>query len=235
MTIEYNGEKYSGWQIQPNKKTIQGEIEHAIEVATKTKTNVIASGRTDAGVNALGQVAHFDIDKKIDTQKLAYSLNGILDNDIKILNIEESDIHARFSAKRKTYLYKMYLSNIDRPLKFKSLRIDENIDIDKMKNCAKLLVGKHDFKNFCASNSGAETTTRRIYSCKFKKTGCDLEFFVTGNGFLYKMVRNIVGLLLQVGQGKINEKEFEEYAFGDKKMKWTAPSQNLYLLDVKYN
>lgn len=235
MTIEYNGEKYSGWQIQPNKRTIQGEIEHAIEIATKVKTNVIASGRTDAGVNALGQVAHFDIDQKLNTKKLAYSLNGILDDNIKILSIEESDIHARFSAKKKTYLYKMYLSNIDHPLKFKSLRIDENINIEKMKKCAKMLIGNHDFKNFCASGGGAETTTRKIFSCKFKRGGNDLEFFVTGNGFLYKMVRNIVGLLLQVGQGKIDEKEFSEYAFGDKKMKWTAPSQNLYLYSVKYN
>lgn len=236
LTIQYNGEKYAGWQVQPHHTTIQGEIERAIEIATKCKVNLIGSGRTDAGVNAVGQVAHFDIDQEIKNQnKFVYSLNGILDNDIKILSIQKSDIHARFSAKKKTYMYKMYKSNIDLPLKFKSLRVDENIDFDKMKRCAKLLIGKHDFKNFCASNSSVDSTIRHIYSCKFLCKDDDINFFITGNGFLYKMVRNIVGLLLEVGKGKLQEKDFCEYAFGSMcNQKFTAPAQNLYLYCVKY-
>lgn len=234
MTIQYNGGNYSGWQVQPGCKTIQEEIEKAIEIATKCKVRVIGSGRTDAGVNAYCQVAHFDIEKSLDEQKVVYSLNGILDKDIRILSIEKSDLHARFSAKKKTYLYKMYKSNIVLPLKFKSLRIDPCVNIEIMKECAGVLVGEHDFKNFCASHSAVETTVRRIYSCKIKTKGDDIEFYVTGNGFLYKMVRNIIGLLLEAGKGKITKTQFEEFAFGDGKMKWTAPSENLYLYNVKY-
>ncbi len=236
LTIQYNGENYAGWQVQPNHTTIQGEIERAIEIATKSKVNLVGSGRTDAGVNAICQVAHFDIDQDIkNEEKFIYSLNGILPSDIKILSMRKTDVHARFSAKKKTYLYKMYKSRVDLPLKFKSLRVDENIDIEAMKNCAKMLIGNHDFKNFCASNSSVDSTTRRIYSCKFLCKGEDIEFFVAGNGFLYKMVRNIIGLLLEVGKGKIKQQEFLYYAFGEQNSrKFTAPAENLYLYSVKY-
>lgn len=236
LTIQYNGEKFAGWQVQPGKTTIQGEIERAIEIATKCKVNLVGSGRTDAGVNALCQVAHFDIDKEIkDEEKFVYSLNGILDNDIKILSIKKTDVHARFSAKKKTYMYKMYKSKVDLPLKFKALRVDNNIDFEAMKSCAKLLVGTHDFKNFCASNSSVDNTVRQVYSCKFVSKNEDIDFFVTGNGFLYKMVRNIVGLLLEVGKGKIDKEKFLDYAFSMKNSKkFTVPAQNLYLYDVKY-
>lgn len=235
LTIQYNGENYAGWQIQPNQSTIQGEIEKAIEIITRQKVNIVGSGRTDAKVNAISQIAHFDIDDEIkDESKFVYSLNGVLPEDIKILSVEKTELHARFSAKKKTYLYKMYTSNTPLPLKYKSLRVDENIDIKKMQTCARLLIGEHDFKNFCASNSSVESTIRRIYACKFIKRGEDIEFFITGNGFLYKMVRNIVGLLIQVGYGKIDKRTFLERAFGESKNKFTAPGENLYLFSVKY-
>lgn len=235
LTIQYNGENYAGWQVQPNQTTIQGEIEKAIELVARQKVNIVGSGRTDAKVNAIAQIAHFDMQGEIKNEsKFVYSLNGVLPEDIKILSIEKTKLHARFSAKKKTYLYKMYMSNTLLPLKYKSLRVEENINIKKMKNCARLLVGEHDFKNFCASNSSVESTIRRIYSCKFIKKGEDIKFFITGNGFLYKMVRNIVGLLIQVGCGKMDKKTFLKRAFGESKNKFTAPSENLYLFSVKY-
>lgn len=238
LTITYDGENYAGWQKQLNTKTIQGEIENALKVLLKEDVKLVGSGRTDAGVSALGQVAHFDTEKQIDNiSKFTYSLNGILPNDIKILKMEETDIHARFSAKEKTYLYKLYKSNIELPLMHKSLRIDEDVNVNIMQECAKLLVGEHDFKNFCASGSEVESTVRKIYKIKFVENHFDnsIEFYITGNGFLYKMVRNIVGLLLEVGGGKISKEEFLEIAFGDKKnSKKTAPSFALHLYNVLY-
>jgi len=236
LTITYDGKNYAGWQKQLNTKTIQGEIENALKILLKEDVNLVGSGRTDAGVSALGQVAHFDTDSKIENlNKFVYSLNGILPNDIKVLSIKETELHARFSAKKKTYLYKMYKSNIDLPLKHKSLRIDENVDIALMKECANLLVGEKDFKNFCASGSEVESTIRTVHSIEIVETKENIEFYITGNGFLYKMVRNIVGLLLEVGGGKISKEEFLEFAFGDKVVsKKTVPGFALCLFELEY-
>lgn len=236
LTITYDGENYAGWQKQLKEKTVQGEIENALKILLKEEVNVIGSGRTDAKVSALGQMAHFDTNVKIDNlSKFVYSLNGILENDIKILDIKETDLHARFSAKKKTYLYKMYKSDIDLPLKHKSLRIDENINVKLMVHCGKLLIGEHDFKNFCASGSEVESTVRTVYSVDIVENKEDIEFYITGNGFLYKMVRNIVGLLLEVGSGKISKEEFLTVAFGDKKFsKKTVPGFALCLFELEY-
>lgn len=236
LTITYDGENFAGWQKQLNTKTIQGEIENALKILLKEDINVVGSGRTDAKVSALGQVAHFDTESNIENlDKFIYSINGILPNDIKVLKMEETELHARFSAKKKTYLYKMYKSNIDLPLKHKSLRIDGNVDIDLMRECANLLVGEKDFKNFCASGSEVESTVRTIYSIEIVENREDIEFYITGNGFLYKMVRNIVGLILEIGGGKISKEEFFNISFGDKEIsKKTAPSFALCLYNVVY-
>jgi len=235
LTICYNGEKFCGWQKQKNGLSIQGEIEKAIETLTKQKINLVGSGRTDAGVNAISQKAHFEVDKEIkNLSKFIYSLNGILDNDIKILEIIPSLVHARFSAKKKTYLYKMYKSNYELPYKFKSLRIDEKCNLKLMKRYAKLLIGKKDFKNFACVGSSVETTVRTIYSIKFKKRGNDIDFYITGNGFLYKMVRNIVGLLIEAGNRNMDKSTFLSLAFGEKTLKKTAPPYALYLYNVFY-
>ena len=245
LIITYDGKNYSGWQKQKNCNSIQDKIETALEILLKVKPNVVASGRTDAGVSALAQVAHFDmLEEDVKTskackiienkRKFINSLNGILPSDIKVLACEETDIHARFSAKEKTYLYRLYKSNIELPLKFKRLRVDENIDVPSIKKCAKCLVGTHDYKNFCASNSDVDSTVRSIYSIKIIENNNDIDIYVTGNGFLYKMVRNIVGLLLKAGNKKISRKEFKNYAFGCCEKKFTAPPENLYLYNVKY-
>lgn len=238
LTITYDGENYAGWQKQLNNKTIQGEIEKALKILLKEDINIVGSGRTDAGVSALGQVAHFDTDAKIENlNKFMYSINGILPSDIKVLSIEETNLHARFSAKEKTYVYKMYQSNIDLPLMHKALRIDENVDIELMKECVRCLVGEHDFKNFCASGSEVESTVRKILKIKFVENYDDntISLYITGNGFLYKMVRNIVGLLLEVGGGKIDKQQFLDLAFGNNFIvKKTAPAFPLCLFKVEY-
>lgn len=238
LTITYDGGNYAGWQKQVNEKTIQGELENALKILLKEDVNLVGSGRTDSGVSALCQVAHFDTSVKIENfSKFVYSLNGILEKDIKVLDMKETDLHARFSAKKKTYLYKMYKSNIDLPLKHKSLRIDEDTNVEAIKECLGCLTGEHDFKNFCSSGSEVENTVRKIYNTKLVEEYNDngIEIYITGNGFLYKMVRNIVGLLLEVGKGKITKQEFLDIAFGDNEYnKKTAPAFALCLYNVLY-
>ena len=235
LTICYNGEKFCGWQKQKNGISIQAEIEKAVEILTKEKIDLVGSGRTDAGVNAIGQTAHFDVSREIkNLSKFIYSINGILDNDIKVINVIPSSVHARYGAKRKTYLYKLYMSNYDLPYKFKSLRIDDNCNFKLIKKYSKLLIGKKDFKNFACTGSSVETTVRTIYSIKFKRNKNDIDVYITGNGFLYKMVRNIIGLLIEAGYKNMDKSKFLNLAFGEKTVKKTAPPYALFLYNVVY-
>lgn len=234
MTVTYNGANYSGYQIQPNANTIQNELEKAILTITKTSVTCTASGRTDAKVSAYHQPVHFDIDQVLDTRKFLHSMNGVLPYDIRILDIHESNIHARFSAKKKTYIYKMYLSNINHPLKQDSLPISPNVNIHEMKKFIKLLKGTHDFVGFRASGGENDTTVRTIYSINLTQSENDLLFSITGNGFLYKMVRNIVGTMLAVGEGKILLNDIRPTLFTEFKAVNTAKPDYLYLYNVEY-
>ena len=169
-----------------------------------------------------------------DFYKFVRSMNGILPSDVKVKSVKETKLHARFSAKQKTYLYKMYISDIDLPLYDNFLRLPTTINFKDMKKASQILVGEHDFKNFCASGSEVQSTVRTIYDIKWKKVGEELHFYITGNGFLYKMVRNIIGLVIELGKGKISLMQFEDYAFGNNAKKFTAPAKALYLYNVKY-
>lgn len=235
LVISYNGTNFAGFQRQKKgERTIQEELEKALKILLKQDVCVVASGRTDSGVHAYNQVCHIECDEIVDFYKFIRSMNGILPDDVKVKSIKPTKLHARFSAKRKTYLYKMYISDIDLPLYDNFLRISTTIDLDGMKQASEVLVGEHDFANFCASGSEVQSTVRTIYDIKWKKVGEELHFYITGNGFLYKMVRNIVGLLIELGKGKIDIKEFKEYAFGVLDKKFTAPAKALYLYKVKY-
>jgi len=234
LLVTYNGKNYSGYQIQPNGITIQQTLENAIKTITTQEVNCVASGRTDAGVSAYCQPVHFEINKELNEQKFLHSINGILPEDIKVLSITKTDLHARFSAKRKTYLYKMYVSNIAQPLMQDALQISPNLNFKAMRKFIKLLVGTHDFIGFRASGGTNESTIRTIYSAKLKKQGNYLYFTITGNGFLYKMVRNIVGTMLKIGEGKINLKELKPKLFKTFKATHTAKPEFLYLLNVEY-
>lgn len=234
MIVQYNGLNYNGFQKQNTGNTIQNHLENALKTILKEDVQTTGSGRTDAKVSAFMQPVHFDIEKEIDTQKVLYSLNGILPNDIKVLSLIESKIHARFDAKQKTYCYKMYVSNVDLPLYSNALRISPNLDFKSMKKFLKLIVGTHDFSCFRSSGSETETTVRTIYSAKLKKENQYLNFYVAGNGFLYKMVRNIVGTMLKVGEGKLNLKELKPTLFSSFKATNTAKPEFLYMMNVKY-
>lgn len=235
LTISYNGTNFAGFQKQSKgERTIQQELEKAIKIILKQDVNVVASGRTDSGVHAYNQVCHIECDEIKDLYKFVRSMNGVLPEDVKVKSIKPTKLHARFSAKRKTYLYKMYVSDIDLPLYDNFLRLPTSINFEYMKEASELLIGEHDFANFCASGSEVQSTVRTIYNIKWKKVGEELHFYITGNGFLYKMVRNIVGLLIELGKCKINYQMFKDYAFGDLNKKFTAPAKALYLYDVKY-
>ena len=235
LIISYNGTNFAGFQKQSKgERTIQQELEKAIKIILKQDVNVVASGRTDSGVHAYNQVCHIECDAIKDLYKFVRSMNGVLPEDIKVKSVKETKLHARFSAKRKTYLYKMYVSDIDLPLYDNFLRLPTSINFEYMKEASELLIGEHDFANFCASGSEVQSTVRTIYNIKWKKVGEELHFYITGNGFLYKMVRNIIGLLIELGKGKINYQMFKDYAFGSLNKKFTAPAKALYLYDVKY-
>lgn len=236
LTITYDGTNFAGFQKQnKGERTIQTELENALKILLREDISVVASGRTDAGVHAYNQVVHFESEEIADFTKFLRSINGILPNDVKVKSIQPTQIHARFSAKKKTYLYRMYMSDMDLPLFDKATRIPADCDIEAMKTAGKVLLGEHDFANFCASGSEIKSTIRKIYSIKWKRTGeYYLDFYITGNGFLYKMVRNIIGSLIEVGKGKISLKDYPTFAFGKFTKRHTAPADALFLYDVKY-
>lgn len=235
MIVTYNGKKFNGFQKQNNKNTIQDKLEQAASTILKEDINCVGSGRTDAKVSAYCQPVHFDTNNQIDAQKFIYSMNGILPDEIKVLSLVPTNIHARFSAKKKTYIYKMYVSNTELPLKQDALQISPNLDLKLMKKFVKLLVGTHNFEGFKASGSEIESSTRTIYFAKLKKKGIDLTFKITGNGFLYKMVRNIVGTMLKVGEHKIDFNNLKHNIFTTFKATNTAKPEYLYLYNVEYN
>ena len=234
MIVQYNGINYNGFQKQKSGNTIQNFLEDALKIILKQDVSTIGSGRTDAKVSAYMQPVHFDIEQQLNTKKVLNSLNGILPVDIKILSLIESNIHARFDAKQKTYCYKMYVSNIDLPLYSNALRINPNLNFKAMKKFLKMLVGTHDFKGFQSSGSETETSVRTIFSATLKKENQYLNFYVTGNGFLYKMVRNIVGTMLKVGEHKIDLKGLKNTLFTTFKATNTAKPEFLHLLNVNY-
>lgn len=234
LTITYDGKNYSGWQVQPNANSVQAELEKAIKTITKKDVSCVASGRTDAKVSAMAQVVHFDIELTLEERKFLYSLNGILPEDIRAIKIEASTLHARFDAKKKSYIYKMYISPTNLPLMKDALNINPNLNFKAMNQFTKTIQGTHDFSGFKASGSDTETSVRKIFSAKLKNHGEYLIFEVTGNGFLYKMVRNLVGTMLKIGEGKLNLKDIKPILFTDFKATYTAPPEFLYLKNVKY-
>ena len=239
VTIEYDGKDFNGWQKQPNKLNIQGEIERAIEEITGEEVDLIASGRTDAGVHALGQVANFKTNSTIPTEKFPIALNTKLKRSIRILNVEEVEerFHSRYNCKRKTYQYIINNSSngtaIYRDLEY---NYSQKLDIEAMKQAVKYFIGEHDFKGFKASGTSSKSSVRTIYEAKVKKENDRIMIELTGNGFLYNMVRIIAGTLVEVGSGKILPEEIPAIIqSGDRqKAGKTLPPQGLYLVKVEY-
>jgi tRNA pseudouridine38-40 synthase len=208
LVIEYDGTNYSGWQIQPHKKTIQSELEKYLSKIFNHKIKITGSGRTDAGVHALGQVANFKVSgskAKIKASELKKALNSMLDKDIRIksVSIVPDSFHARFSAKKKTYRYQIALTEPSVFERFYYTYVPYKLNVSLMRKEAKDLLGSHDFKCFQASGRKAKDTVRVIEKVSLLKKGNKLFFTIEGNGFLYNMVRNIVGTLIEIGRGKM--------------------------------
>ncbi|MBQ3115938.1 MAG: tRNA pseudouridine(38-40) synthase TruA [Clostridia bacterium] len=239
LTLSYDGTAYCGWQVQPNGVSVQEVVEKAIEKATGERVRVTGSGRTDSGVHAEGQVAHFDTESSVPADKFYKAINVHLPADVKILKSEAvtDDFHACNKAKKKTYRYALYLSDVDLPLKDRyAVKIDKLPDLSLVQKVASTLEGEHDFKAFCASGSGAKTTVRTVYKIAIEQKQNDILFCVTGNGFLYNMVRIMVGTLLDVGYGKLTENDVKEMLNTGNRKKGgkTLPAKGLCLINVEY-
>ena len=239
LIIEYDGKGFNGWQKQPDKLNIQGEIERAIEQITGETVDLIASGRTDAGVHSLGQTANFKTDSNIPIEKFAKAINSQLKNSIVIKSAEEVDenFHSRYSVKSKTYRYIINNSEngtaIYRNLEY---HFPIKLDYEKMDEAAKFLIGEHDFKAFKASGTSSKSSVRKIIDASVKKENERIIIEVTGTGFLYNMVRIISGTLLEVGEGKIKPSEITKIIESKdrKNAGKTLPAHGLYLLKVEY-
>lgn len=205
LTVAYDGTNYHGWQLQNNGITIESELNRCLSGLFGEKIEVIGASRTDSGVHALGNVAVFDTESRMPAEKVSYALNQRLPEDIRIQKSEEvpADWHPRHCESRKTYEYRVYRGQFPMPVKrLYSYFTYRPLDVKKMQRAAKYLEGEHDFKSFCQTGTQVESTVRTVYSVDVEEQDAELLIRVCGNGFLYNMVRIIVGTLLEVGQGK---------------------------------
>lgn len=241
LVIEYDGKDFNGWQKQPNKLNIQGEIEKVISTITgEEKIDLIASGRTDAGVHAIAQVANFKTNSSIPIEKFAIAINSRLKKSIVIKSAEEVDerFHSRYLCKQKTYRYiinnSKYGTAIYRNLEY---HFPIKLNVEKMKKAIKYFEGEHDFKAFKASGTSSKSSVRKIYNTNLYEKDDRIFIELTGNGFLYNMVRIISGTLLEVGMEKVKPEEIEEIIKSKdrKRAGRTLPPQGLYLVKVEYN
>ena len=239
LNIEYDGTNYAGWQRQENANSVQAEIENALLKAEKTSISVIGASRTDSGVHASGQCAHFDTESRIPTDKYPFVLNSILPYDIRIISSQEvpESFHARFSATSKKYIYRIDNSRQGSALKYRycyhfPLPLDDNL----MQSAARLIEGEHDFSAFSATGGSHKTAVRNVYSIEMNRTGDFITIIVVGNGFLYNMVRIIAGTLIWIGIKKLsNDDIILAFDTNDRRILGpTAPAKGLELAKVFY-
>ncbi len=237
--VQYIGTKYCGWQAQKNALSVQKLVEKALGDVVRHEVRLVASGRTDEGVHARRQVAHFDTTADIKPFNLVQGANVRLPDDVALLDAEYVDdsFDARKSAKRKTYVYRMYVGSVRQPfLDVNHLQIYKQPDVEAMQTAAAAAVGKHDFSCFCATGGNAKTHVREIFSCDVTQRGNIIEISVTGNAFLYNMVRILAGTLLWVGRGRIDALDLPEIIASKDRSRCgkTLPSNGLTLESVEY-
>ena len=235
MTVAYDGTNYCGWQIQPNGITIEQVLNDALTELLGEKIVVSGASRTDSGVHSKVNICVFDTNTRMPGEKISYAINQRLPEDIVVVGSEEvaDDWHPRYVNSRKTYEYRILNRRFPDPTR----RLDTyffhyELDVEKMQKAASFLEGQHDFKSFCSVGSQVKTTTRTIYSCSVTKDGDIVKIRVTGNGFLYNMVRIIAGTLIQVGNGNIAPDKIPEILEAcDRNMAGpTAPANGLTMI-----
>ncbi len=239
LNIEYRGTNFHGWQIQPGEKTVQGDIGEALRTAIGPIENFQGSGRTDAGVHARGQVAHFDSENTLDTYRLRSSLNGILDSDIAIRDVleENPDFHARYDARFRRYRYHLCDNFAALDMQTRT-RVKQVIDLELLRQASTVLLGKHHFGSFCKTASATENRHCEIFQILWQEEDHPNMYFfeIVGDRFLHGMVRAIVGTLLEIGRGK---REHDNIIYlleaNDRKQAGSAaPARGLVLEEVSY-
>ena len=249
LTIEYDGSEFSGWQRQPERRTVQGELERVLSKVCGVPIQINGTSRTDAGVHALGQRASFKLKSGIPTDKVKLAANNILAGgknlasqvgDVRILQVEEmpEDFHARFDSKGKKYRYVIYNGEEQNIFRRKyCYQVQKNLDVEAMQNAAKHIVGTHDFASFqSAGGQERETTVRTVFSLDVFRNGQDVVIEIAGDGFLYNMVRIITGTLVEVGLGKRKADDLVSIIESTDRTKagHKAPAEGLYLVEVYY-
>ena len=239
MTFSYDGTNYSGYQVQPNKLTVEKNIEDKLTMINGNKNvKICATGRTDAKVHAINQMAHFDLINDLNPEKLRISLNKLINDDIYIkkIKIVNDDFHARFSVKKKEYVYILNMGEYDPIKRNYEYQYCKKLDVNKMKEAIKYMEGTHDFQNLSSNEIKEKSTIKTIYSAKIKKEKDKLIFTFCGNGFLRYMVRVMVGVLIEVGKDKIDVDDIPLIIDGtyNKNYKKVANPEGLYLNNVEY-
>jgi tRNA pseudouridine38-40 synthase len=239
LTVAYDGTNYCGWQIQKNGITVEAVLNKTLSRFFNEDITVIGASRTDSGVHALSNVAVFDAEVTMPPDKIAYAINNLLPDDIRIQKSEEVplDFHPRYCDTRKTYEYKIYNAQFPDPLmRLYSHFVYFHLDEEKMQQAADYIVGEHDFKSFCTPKDDVENTVRTIYFIKVVREGNLVRVLINGNGFLYNMVRIIVGSLLKVGMGMIPPEEIKNILEAKDRTKagHKAPACGLTLVDIEY-
>lgn len=236
MRFSYNGSKFNGFQKQVDKRTVQGDLESVLSKIFNENIRVVASGRTDAGVHAYNQCLHFDSSKEVDFDKLKFSLNSLLHNIyVKELYSVPDDFHARYDCTKKEYIYKINVGEFDPIYEEYIYQYNKSLDIGKMKDACMYLIGEHDFRSF-TSLDYEKNCVRTIYSIDISIENDIIYIDFVGNGFLKYMVRNMVGLLIEVGSNNRNVEDVKKIldSMDRKEAGICAPSMGLYLANVYY-
>ena len=240
LTIQYVGTRYDGWQRQGNTdNTIQGKLETLLSRLFGFPVEIIGSGRTDAGAHAFGQVANFHVPVDLPTQEILEYMNQYLPKDIAVSQVEKVDerFHSRFNVKKKTYQYRIWNSYISNVFEKNFVyEVTDVLDIDRMKEAALYLIGEHDFKAFCSNKRMKKSTIRTIYEINIEELEPEIRITITGNGFLYNMVRIIVGTLLEIGMGEKKPSDVPAMLAGKDRRTtgYTVPPSGLMLMEVEY-
>ncbi|MDA3874706.1 MAG: tRNA pseudouridine(38-40) synthase TruA [Kiritimatiellae bacterium] len=241
MTVAYDGSDFQGWQVQPDRRTVQEEIERAIShISDGARPRIHGSGRTDTGVHARGQVFHVDSHRDYSEDKWREALNGVLPEDVRILNVKRvtPDFHARFDALNKQYRYLIYNHPVLPPdLRRYRLHVRTPLNIEAMQQAAERLRGEHDFRSFSANRGREEqTTVRTLYHLRIDIKGPEICLIAEANGFMYKMVRQLAGALMRVGLGELTLEDIQ-YLLDNPERTHQAPTaapQALFLWRVTY-
>ncbi len=239
IKFSYDGTNFSGYQKQPDRRTIEGELEKALfNINNHTPTRIFSSGRTDRGVHALGQTAHFDIDVDITLYKLKCALNSLLPKDIHILSTEivDNNFHARYNVKKKTYIYRINTDEYSPISRNYIYQYNKELDISKMQEALKFFIGVHDFKAFVSEEAVKTNYVREIIKATLDFDGKLINILFEGNGFMKYQIRNMVGLLIKIGAGKLQPNIVSEILndYSLKKLITTAPPEGLILKEVVY-